>query len=299
MPGDMRFCRSCGNRLGEGPAEYTETVRLPGTTAPTVGRHTAPFNPGVHAPMTPTTGGFMRCRRLGFAGMTWVWIGLGLFFAGGGLMSAFVKSVPRIRTVAISTASRSYFGVEGFRNGNGGATFDVAKPPGGPADKAGLVGGDIITSFDGRAIKNEDDMKAALAATAIGKTVEVLYLRDGEPNKTQLTTISNDDLDELSSIYGNRSGRGMFGYDNNRTSRVLVPGTKMYGVQLEKLEEGEPALRAGVREGDIVIEFGGVPIRTEEEFLSRVRRAEPYSTVKVGVMRDGQRTEIPVNMGRN
>ena len=29
MPFGMRFCRSCGNRLGEGSAEYTETVRFP------------------------------------------------------------------------------------------------------------------------------------------------------------------------------------------------------------------------------------------------------------------------------
>ncbi|MBD0327447.1 MAG: hypothetical protein ICV68_13505, partial [Pyrinomonadaceae bacterium] len=29
MPRALRFCRSCGFRLGEGLAEYTETVRLP------------------------------------------------------------------------------------------------------------------------------------------------------------------------------------------------------------------------------------------------------------------------------
>ena len=73
----------------------------------------------------------------------------------------------------------------------------------------------------------------------------------------------------------------------------------MYGVRLNSLDDGEPAQHAGVKEGDVVIEFGGVPIRTEEEFLSRVRRAEPYSTVKVVVMRGEQRVEIPVNLGRN
>src|SRR3977135_4315904 len=29
MPRELRFCRNCGFRLGEGPAEYTETVRFP------------------------------------------------------------------------------------------------------------------------------------------------------------------------------------------------------------------------------------------------------------------------------
>ena len=55
---------------------------------------------------------------------------------------------------------------------------------------------------------------------------------------------------------------------------------------------------AGIKEGDIVIEFDGIPIRTPEEFLSRVRRAVPYSTIKVVVMRDGEQLEIPVKMGK-
>ena len=48
MPGEMRFCRSCGQRLGEGPAEYTETVRFTNATMP---RTTTPFVPGYSAPM--------------------------------------------------------------------------------------------------------------------------------------------------------------------------------------------------------------------------------------------------------
>jgi len=241
---------------------------------------------------------YPRKRRL--RGMTWVWIAIVAFFASGGLLSGVMKNVRNIpRTAATATVSRSWAGVDQFRGADGGVSFDYVKPPGGPADVAGLVGGDIITSIDGRVGKSQDDIMSMLRATPIGKTVEVLYLRDGEPKKTQLTTISEDQLDELSSAYSSRSGRGKFGYNNNRTSRVPIPGTKMYGVQLESLDDGEPAQRAGVKEGDVVIEFGGVPIRTEEEFLSRVRRAEPYSTVKVVVMRGDQRVEIPVNLGRN
>lgn len=298
MPKEMRFCRSCGNRLGEGPAEYTETVRFPNTTS---GRGTIPFTPGMSAPMGQrNTSAVCYPRKRRMRGMTWIWIAIAAFFASGGLLSGVVKNVRNIpRTVATATVSRSYAGVDQFKSADGGVSFAYAKPPGGPADQAGLVGGDIITSIDGRPVKSENEIMAMLRATPVGKTVEVLYLRDGEPKKTQLTTISEDQLNEMSTAYSSRSGRGKFGYDNDNVSRVLVPGTKVYGVQLNSLEDGEPAQRAGVREGDIVIEFGGVPIRTEEEFLSRVRRAEPYSTVKVVVMRGGQRVEMPVNLGRN
>ncbi len=298
MPKEMRFCRSCGNRLGEGPAEYTETVRLPNAQTGPGASATTPFYAAPMAQRGTTAVYYPRKRRV--RGLTWVWIVIAVFFASGGGLSMLVKNVRNIpRSVATATVSRSYAGVDGFRTTDGGASFDYAKPPGGPADQAGLVGGDIVTSFDGHAVKSEDDIMALLRATTIGKTVEVLYLRDGEPKKTQLTTISEGQLGELSTAYSNRSGRGKFGYDNGNTTRVPISGTKMYGVQLNSLEDGEPAQRAGVKEGDIVIEFGGVPIRTEEEFLSRVRRAEPYSTVKVVVMRGGQRVEIPVNLGRN
>jgi len=298
MPKEMRFCRSCGNRLGEGPAEYTETVRLPNAQTAPGSSATTPFYSAPMAQRNTSAVCYPRKRRM--RGMTWVWIAIAIFFASGGLLSGVMKNVRVNGTkIASRAVSRSFAGVDGFRSADGGVSFDYAKPPGGPADQAGLVGGDIVTSFDGRAVKSEDDIMAVLRATTIGKTVEVLYLRDGEPKKTQLTTISEDQLDELSTAYSNRSGRGKFGYNNDRTTRVLIPGTEVYGVQLNSLEDGEPAQRAGVKEGDIVIEFGGVPIRTEEEFLSRVRRAEPYSTVKVVVMRGGQRVEMPVNLGRN
>ena len=98
MPKEMRFCRSCGNRLGEGPAEYTETVRLPSGTAGANAQFGGQYVPGMAGPMTQANaaGYPARRRRLGFSGMTWMWIVLGLFFASGGLMSALVKRVPRV-----------------------------------------------------------------------------------------------------------------------------------------------------------------------------------------------------------
>jgi S1-C subfamily serine protease len=48
----------------------------------------------------------------------------------------------------------------------------------------------------------------------------------------------------------------------------------------------------------VVIEFDKVPIRTKEELTSRIRRAIPYSTIPVVVMRGNERLELPVKMGR-
>ena len=51
---------------------------------------------------------------------------------------------------------------------------------GGPADKAGLKGGDVIVEFGGQKIANIYDYTYALDAVKIGEPVEVVVIRDGE-----------------------------------------------------------------------------------------------------------------------
>ncbi len=58
---------------------------------------------------------------------------------------------------------------------------------GGPADKAGLTGGDIIVEFGGQEITNIYDYTYALDAVKIGEPVEVVVLRDGKRVKLTIT----------------------------------------------------------------------------------------------------------------
>ncbi len=53
-----------------------------------------------------------------------------------------------------------------------------------------------------------------------------------------------------------------------------------------------------MREGDIVIQWDAIPIRTSEELVARMHRAIPYSTITLVVVRDGERIEIPVKIGK-
>ncbi len=303
MPRELRFCRNCGFRLGEGTAEYTETVRFqnvpPGTLT---GNGAAQFQQYQYRGMAVSPSGPMRKRKKRMSGMSWMFIVLIVFFVAAAGFTAIIKPIRQnVRVQIAETMKKSYAGVNSFDTAeNGvGVTFDNVEPPGSPADIAGLVGGDIITSMDGMPIHTDDEMTALLAGAPIGKTFDVVYLRDGEIKNTKLTTISREELDRLTSAYRSRpEGRGQFGYEDGDAERVAIPGTKMYGVRLGEILSNRPADIAGVKAGDVVIEFDGIPIRTSDEFLSRVRRAIPYSTVKLVVMRDGERIEIPVKMGK-
>jgi hypothetical protein len=301
MPRELRFCRNCGFRLGEGSAEYTETVRFPNVPPGTLPRNgAAQFQQHQYGGMAVSPGGPMRKRQRRMSGMSWMFIGLLIFFIAAAGFTAIVRPIRQNVHVGFApSAPRAYAGVNSFDTTDGGVTFDNVEPPGSPADKAGLVGGDVITAVDGQTIHSDDEITELLARTPIGKTLDVVYLRDGETKTAKLTTISREELDRLTSAYRNRpEGRGQFGYEDGEAERVAIPGTKMFGVRLGEVLSNRPADIAGVKAGDIVIEFDGIPIRTSEEFLSRVRRALPYSTINLVVMRGDDRVEIPVKMGK-
>jgi membrane-associated protease RseP (regulator of RpoE activity) len=307
MPSALRFCRNCGFRLGEGVAEYTETVRFDENHKTAFANNPAAGQPltttyGLSAGMTPPAPGVIKKRKK-MSGMTWMFLGLLVFFIAAAAFTAIIT--PRrnspMAPITAAIAPRSHFGVDGLDDAEGvpGATFHNVEPPDGPADKAGLVGGDIITSFDGHNITDEDDLSELLQSTPIGKTVDVTYIRDGETKTAKLTTVGRDEVTRLERAFRNRAApRGLFGYEDGRAERVQVPGMSIYGVKLNEINSSAPADLAGIKEGDIVIEFDKIPIRTKEEFLSRVRRAIPYSTIIVKVVRGTETIEIPVKMGR-
>jgi serine protease Do len=235
-----------------------------------------------------------------------MFIGLLIFFMFAAGLTAVVKQIPRMSRggrggVVTVAAPKSYAGVDDFETAEGGlgATFGSAETPDGPAEKAGLVGGDIITAVDGQPVHSDDDISEIMRRTPIGKTVDVVYMRDGETKNTKLTTISREELSRLNDVFDSRpEGRGLFGYDDDDVRRVEIPGTKLFGVQFGEILQSRPADIAGIKQGDIVIKFGDVPIRTPEEFLARVRRAIPYSTVDLTIIRNGEQMKIPVKMGK-
>lgn len=268
MPSELRFCRNCGFRL---------TSELGGYTATDV---SGPF-----VPSTPAK----RKRRI--SGMSWIFIGLLAFFVVAAGFSALVAPLRNHSIVDRTPVVKAIVGAE-FDQSDEGVSLESASLPNGPADKAGLIGGDLILSFDGQKIQKEDQLNDLMAKTPVGKTVDVEYSRDGEKKATKLTTISQDEERRLRREFERRpEGRAQFGYEDGDAERVPVPGMNIHGVKLGTILRSRPADLAGIKEGDIVIEFDGVPIRTGDELLMRVRRALPYSTVKLVVMRPPEGAE--------
>jgi hypothetical protein len=66
------------------------------------------------------------------------------------------------------------------------------------------------------------------------------------------------------------------------------------GVRFSDVREGSPAAKAGLKAGDILIEFGGKPIQNLYDFTYALRGSKVGETVRVKVLRDGKPHEADV-----
>ena len=316
LVGGLRFCRMCGYRLGEGVEEYVPTQRFDAASMPTPSPATDPFQARQTwgaAPIQPfgsastlngqqaqgaTSKLAKMCRPVRGVWL-WVTIIIVMMIVGGMLPLAMMSR--RARGVAAPAAVRSFMGVEDFETvpGGGGALITGISGPGTPLLNAGLIGGDIIKRFDGKEVRNEDDMRRILGETPVGKPVDVDFIRDNVPGSTKLTTGGEKDTPGRRLFDQRPGGAGNLELDRDDFKRVLVPGMNIYGAELGDLEQNGPAEMAGLRKGDIVIKFGDYLIRTSGDLRYRISEALPGTTVPVTVVRGTEQMEIPVKIGRS
>ena len=66
------------------------------------------------------------------------------------------------------------------------------------------------------------------------------------------------------------------------------------GVVVEEVSTDSPAEKAGVRKGDMFVEFDGERVRSVRQFMRLVQETPAGRTVQAAVIRDGQRTTLSI-----
>ena len=64
------------------------------------------------------------------------------------------------------------------------------------------------------------------------------------------------------------------------------------GVRIDDVDPDSPAAKAGLREGDVVVEFDGERVRSARQFTRLVQETPDGRTVKIAVMRNGQKQTL-------
>ena len=145
--------------------------------------------------------------------------------------------------------------------------------PGGAADKAGLKRGDVITSYQGRAVIDTNSFRNEIAATAPGTTITLGVLRDGRTSEFKATLSENADAKRAGNN-GEREGEGSAKYGMSvepitpEIARQLDLDRDTKGVVIADVEPSGAAAAAGLREGDVIQQVNGKPVRTAEDVRS-------------------------------
>ena len=171
--------------------------------------------------------------------------------------------------------------------------------PGSPAEKAGLKGGDVITSVNGNQVKSGNDLVNPIASAPIGSKVKLTYVRDRSQKETTAvvedrTHVFPTQAGRLSDQQGESApaefGLRVEGLTPERAARVGMEGQR--GVLVTEVEPASFADDLNFARGDVIAEINREPINSVDDYKRAVAKLKPGGNVVFKVLRrgDGDRT---------
>ncbi len=147
--------------------------------------------------------------------------------------------------------------------------------PNSAADKAKLKAGDVIIALNGQKISSFAELRAKIATSGAGKTLELTVLRDGKTQNMKVTLQSDDGKTTLSS---------------STTVDQLLPaleGAELTnddnGVKVNKVEKNSPAAQRGLKAGDIIIGINRHKVENLKD-LRKILEDKP-SAIAINILR--------------
>jgi len=189
--------------------------------------------------------------------------------------------------------------VYGFKNG----VLVQQVQPGGPADKAGLKAEDIITTIDGRTIKDGDDLVNEIASRKPGSTIRLGYIRDGKPQDTTVTIGDRDKVfaelnnpqSESNPESGGGAGEAKLGLVVRDIPSQMAARIHASGVLIDSVRTGSFADLQGLEAGLVITRVNKQPTGTKDQFDAVVNKLKTGDDVVFEVI-DPRHPEQGINL---
>ncbi len=141
--------------------------------------------------------------------------------------------------------------------------------PGGPAGKAGMRPGDVITEVNNQKIQGAGDVVDFVSTQPIGARVLLHYVRDGHPAETQVALGELPDEDARASTDAQQGKLGMALQTltpDVAASLGLSGNTK--GTVITDVLPGSAAEQAGLHPGDVIVEVDRRPVNSADDAVA-------------------------------
>ena len=168
--------------------------------------------------------------------------------------------------------------------------------PGQPADKAGVLHGDIIVKVDDRPVKDTQDLISYVSGKPPGTKVRLTVVREGARKTLTVDLAERRAEEERAEAPGagdkseSREKIGLSVQDLSTQMRQYYRvDENVKGVLVTGVKEVSPANDAGLVAGDVITEVNGRSVSSAEELSRIVRDAKNGSYLRFYVRRFGRR----------
>jgi S1-C subfamily serine protease len=183
----------------------------------------------------------------------------------------------------------------------------------GPAARAGLKRGDIITKVDDKDIHDFEDLLNALSQHRPGQKVDLEVMRNGQPKELSVTlgrqpgqqSFRGRERNQFQEkedrgapdYYGRRRQTAFLGVQTEEfTPNGAAGRASQHGVVVTEVLPNTPAEQAGLQEGDVITRVDEQNISSPEDLREAIQNAGPGHEVQMEVMRGRKPQELTARL---
>ena len=176
----------------------------------------------------------------------------------------------------------------------------ITDVPDGPAKDAGLLAGDVITTFNGKTIADVRDLTRTVADSPIGEAVPVVVLREGSEMTIDVTlgrretaegeAVAEGELGAVpeAPVQSEVLGMTLKPIDGPTAQELGLPAGSE-GLAVVNVDAASEAAAKGLSRGDIIVEAGQRPVTSLKDLNDRIEEAKAggRKSMLLLVRRDG------------
>ncbi|MGD2118838.1 MAG: DegQ family serine endoprotease [Chromatiales bacterium] len=158
-----------------------------------------------------------------------------------------------------------------------------------PAEAAGLQPGDVILSFNGRAVEKSSQLPPLVGTSPINKAADVEILRNGKLKHVEVSVQQLPDTEKMTRVDKpvevEHDRIGLIIEDLDKQQRKDLGLESDTGVLVREVGSGVAKL-AGIQRGDIIVMINNRKIGSKQDYLQVIRKAEPGKNMAFLINRD-------------
>ena len=181
----------------------------------------------------------------------------------------------------------------------------VAEPQAnGPAAKAGIESGDVITAVNGETVKDARELARTIGGISPGTAVKLNVLHKGEDKVVNLTLGTLPNTLEAKADNDDRDGSPR-GTDVPKLGLTVAPansvaGAGKEGVVVTEVDPKSAAAERGFKEGDVILEVGGKAVASAGDVRDAIAaaRTDNKNVVLMRVKSGGQSRFVAIPLAK-